>query len=101
MIQMMMQMQSNMMQMLRSTSDSNRNNDLIAYMREKDELDRKHQDERDANMLTTMQHLASSLSQSRNDETTYDSPNTIHIHNDDDHDDPKDWKVFEYVGRMR
>ena len=56
---MMMQMQANMMEVLRSVSDPNKNTELISYMREKDELDRKRQDERDNRILDTLDRLAS------------------------------------------
>ena len=51
-------MQANMMEVLRSVSDPNKNTELISYMREKDELDRKRQDERDNRILDTLDRLA-------------------------------------------
>ena len=104
MMQMMIQMQSNMMEVLRSVADPSKNNELISYMREKDELDRRRQDERDNRILDTLQQLASNRNDQSNQNSSCDSntSNAAHIRKSKKepelpsfHGDPKDWKVFE------
>lgn len=74
-IQMMVQKQANMMEMLRSTFNPSSTSNLIAYIGEKDECDRKRQDDRDTRIFATMaSNLASTKDSSTNQSEDFQLP---------------------------